>query len=196
MEREKLDKLIKKNNGYVTTEEAELEGIHREYLSIYVEEEKLIRTAQGMYQSPDVWDDYLYTVQHNKKRLIYSHDTALFFHGISDRYPIRHSATVPSGYNTTQIKAENLITYTIKTELFDMGRISVKTPFGNDIFIYDLERTVCDLIRSRSKIDKDIFQSSLKRYVQSKDKDLTKLMKYAKLFHIENITKEYLEILL
>ncbi len=196
MEKEKLDRLIKKKNGYITTEDAELEGIHREYLSIYVEEEKLIRTAHGMYQSPEVWDDFLYTFQHKKKRVIYSHETALFFHGLSDRYPITHSVTVPSGYNTSQIKVENLTTYTIKADLFDLGKTFAKTPFGNDIYIYDLERTICDIVRSRNKIDKEVFQSALKRYVQSRDKNLVKLVEYAKLLKILSIVKGYLEILL
>jgi len=66
MSKEKLEKLIKKQNGYITTQDAMYEGIHREYLAMFVEEEKLIRTAPGVYQSPNAWEDKLYSYQQKR----------------------------------------------------------------------------------------------------------------------------------
>ena len=165
MSKEKLEKLIKKQNGYITTHDAMYEGIHREYLTMFVEEEKLIRTSPGVYQSPNAWEDKLYNYQQKKKRMIYSHETALYLHGLSDRDPIQYAVTLPTGYNTSQIKQNELVTYTIKSSLFELGKTTMKTAFGNGITVYDKERTICDIIRSRSRIDKQIFNDLLIIYL-------------------------------
>jgi predicted transcriptional regulator of viral defense system len=196
MSKEKLEKLIDKQNGYITTQDAMHEGIHREYLTMFVEEERLIRIAPGVYQSPYAWEDKLYIYQQKKKRMIYSHETALYLHGLSDRDPSHYTVTLPTGYNTSQIKQMDLITYTIKPSLFELGKMIMKSSFGNDISAYDKERTICDMIRSRSRIDKQIFNDGLKRYVNDPTKDLNKLMHYAKKMGIENVLRNYMEILL
>ena len=196
MSKKKLEELIKKKNGYITTQDAIYEGIHREYLTMLVEEEKLIRISPGVYQSIDAWEDKLYAYQQKKKHMIYSHDTALFLHGLSDRDPIQYSVTLPTGYNTSQIKQINLMTYTIKPSLFDLGKMTMKSPFGNEITVYDKERTICDIVRSRSRIDQQILKDGLKRYAKDKSKNLNNLLEYAKKMGIDNVLRNYMEILL
>ena len=196
MSKKKLEELIKKKNGYITTQDAIYEGIHREYLTMLVEEEKLIRISPGVYQSIDAWEDKLYAYQQKKKHMIYSHDTALFLHGLSDRDPIQYSVTLPTGYNTSQIKQINLMTYTIKPSLFELGKMTMKSPFGNEITVYDKERTICDIVRSRSRIDQQILKDGLKRYAKDKSKNLNNLLEYAKKMGIDNVLRNYMEILL
>lgn len=196
MSKKKLEELIKRKNGYITTQDAVDEGIHREYLRMLVEEEKLIRTSPGVYQSRDAWEDKLYAYQQKKKHMIYSHDTALYLHGLSDRDPIQYSVTLPTGYNTSQIKQIDIITYTIKPSLFELGKMTMKSPFGNDIIVYDKERTICDIIRSKNRIDQQILHDGLKRYVKDASKNLNNLFMYAKKMGIDNVLRSYMEILL
>lgn len=59
-----------------------------------------------------------------------------------------------------------------------------------------MERTICDLLRSRKGIEIQIFQDAMKRYVRRKDKNLRILMQYASLFNVEKILRQYLEVLL
>ncbi|HAX02989.1 MAG: abortive phage infection protein [Tenericutes bacterium GWC2_34_14] len=196
MSRDKLLKLIKDNNGYVQTKDLEKYGIHREYLSIFVEEEKLIRVSNGIYQSPDVWSDPYLFLQSKRKNMIFSHDTALYLHGLTDRDPIKLTATVPTGYNTTQMKSISLDLYTIKKELFHLGETRMKSPYGNDITVYDRERTLCDMIRSRSKLDQHMIVEGLKQYIRLDDRDIHTLMSYAKELRVDKILRNMLELLL
>ena len=62
--------------------------------------------------------------------------------------------------------------------------------------VYDMERTICDLLRSRKNIEMQVFQDALKQYAKRKDKNLRMLMKYAAMFHVEKILRPYLEVLL
>lgn len=62
--------------------------------------------------------------------------------------------------------------------------------------VYDMERTICDLIRSRNHIEMQTYQDALKQYARRKDKNLRNLMNYAQLFRVEKILRQYLEVLL
>ncbi|WP_207658157.1 type IV toxin-antitoxin system AbiEi family antitoxin domain-containing protein [Faecalibacterium prausnitzii] len=101
-----------------------------------------------------------------------------------------------SGYNVHRLKEDGYKVYTVKKELLDVGKQIVKSNQGNEIPMYDLERTICDLVRSRSSIEVQDFNAVLKAYVGRKDKDLNKLMKYAKLFRVDKIIRNYMEVLL
>ena len=107
-----------------------------------------------------------------------------------------HSLTIYSGYNPSRLTDSGYKVYTVKKDLLDVGKIIVKNNFGNEIPIYDLERTICDLVRNRSQFEIQDFNTALKTYVSKSDKDLNKLMKYAKLFKIDKIIRQYMEVLM
>ena len=69
-----------------------------------------------------------------------------------------------------------------------------QTPFGHTVPVYDMERTICDLIRSRSRIEIQVFQSALKQYARRKDKNLRALMQYAAMFHVEKMLRQYYSV--
>lgn len=77
-----------------------------------------------------------------------------------------------------------------------MGKTMLKTPAGNEVPAYDLERTVCDMIRSRNKLGTETFLAALKMYAASPKKDLNKLNTYAKKMRVSNVLRQYLEVLL
>ena len=127
---------------------------------------------------------------------VFSHDEAFYYYGLTDREPLVHTLTIYSGYNAHRLKEDGYKVYTVKKELLDVGKRTVKSNQGNEIPMYDLERTICDLVRSRSSIEVQDFNAVLKAYVGRKDKDLNKLMKYAKLFRVDKIVRNYMEVLL
>ena len=88
----------------------------------------------------------MFTLQARKNRLIYSHDTALFLHDLTDRDPLTYSVTVPTGYNTKRLTEEGLSVFSIKPDLYGMGITTAQSPFGRPIRAYDAERTLCDMV--------------------------------------------------
>lgn len=72
----------------------------------------------------------------------------------------------------------------------------MKTTYGNNVKVYDLERTICDIIRNKKKIEIALFTDAMKRYAERKNRDSIKLHKYAKIFNIEDELRKYLEVLL
>ncbi len=78
---------------------------------------------------------------------VFSHESALFFHDLTDREPNPYSITVKTGYNPASLQADGIKVYTIKKELHDVGIVTMNTPFGNPVPSM-IWRTICDLIRS------------------------------------------------
>ena len=70
------------------------------------------------------------------------------------------------------------------------------SPFGTNIKVYDVEKTICDIIKYKNKVDAEIFRKALKNHIKSKNKNLSKLAKYAKIMNIERKVNEYMEFLL
>ena len=193
---EKLDLLFERNNGIVKTAQVLENGITKTSFYAYARQRGIEQAAHGIYVSPDAWTDSMYMLHLRCGQAVFSHESALFFHDLTDREPSPYSITVKTGYNPASLKADGIKVYTIKKELHDVGLITMDTPFGNTVPVYDAERTICDLIRSRSSIEMQTFQDALKQYARSREKDLRKLMRDAKMFHVEKILRQYLEVLL
>ena len=159
-------------------------------------EDRIHRIVKGQYILPDDIQDELLSISRRSENIIFSHETALYLHGISDRTPFEHTVTAPSGcIPSAAIKSECKVYY-IKPELFELGKTELKTPSGNFVQCYDLERTVCVVIRSRNKLGTETFLSALKLYAASSKKDLNKLSSYAKKLRVSNVLRQYLEVLL
>ena len=193
---ELLNQLIKEHGGTIQTFQVLEAGISKPVFYAYIKEKGLEQAAHGVYVSTDAWTDTMYLLHLRCKQAVFSHETALFFHDLTDREPIRYTVTVRTGYNPSRLQENGIQVYTIKRELHEIGVITAKTPFGHTVPVYDMERTICDLLRSRSRMEIQIFQDALKQYVRRKDKNLRTLMQYAAMFHVEKILRQYLEVLL
>ena len=191
-----LAAIAKLHGGIIETKVAAEHGISKALLYKLCKEDKIHRIVKGQYILPDDMQDELLAISNRSGKLIFSHETALYLHGISDRTPFEHTVTAPSGcIPSAAIKSECKVYY-IKPELFELGRTTLKTPAGNDVPAYDLERTVCDVIRSRNKLGTETFLAALKLYAANPKKDLNKLNSYAKKLRVSKVLRQYLEVLL
>jgi predicted transcriptional regulator of viral defense system len=188
--------LIKENNGTFLTSEAEKSGVDRGCLSKLVTSGELERISRGVYVSTGAMDDEMFALQKRAKKIVFSHETALFLHGLSDRTPFRHSITVPSSYKPSQHIKKVCKIYYVTPKLIGLGLTTMKSSMGNEITTYDTERTICDTIRSRNKMDSQIVLDALKRYASLKTADMNKLSIYAKQFNVDKILQKYMEVLL
>ena len=191
-----MTKLVQ-DYDYLTPKIAEKSGISKYKFYKYVRENGLEKVSHGLYLSGYEWVDGLYVLHQRCSKAVFSHDEAFYYHDLTDREPLIHTLTIYSGYNAHRITADGgCKVYTVKKELLDIGKIIIQDNCGNNIPMYDLERTVCDLIRSRNSIEVQEFNSVLKAYVARKDKNLNRLMEYAKLFRVENVIRRYMGVLL
>lgn len=154
--------LLKKYD-FITPEIAKQNGISKYKFYKYVRDNNLEKVERGIYVSKDEWIDELYVLHKRCPNAVFSHNEAFFYYDLSDREPLVHTLTIYSGYNAHRLTANGRCkVYTVKKELLNVGKIIVKDNCGNEIPMYDLERTLCDLIRSRSSIDIQEFNTVLR----------------------------------
>lgn len=191
-----LKPILTQNGNTITTAEANAAGISNERLRQLVKRGVLERPTFGVYVLPHDFVDRMYATQQRRPKIIYSHETALFLHDLTDRDPISYSVTVPTGYNTVKLREEGFTVYTIKRDLHTVETTEVETMFGHTVRVYTMERTICDCLRSRSRMDVTLLTDALRHYVRRKDKNLNTLMKMAKTFRVEQPLRHYMEVLL
>jgi predicted transcriptional regulator of viral defense system len=193
---ERIRKLLEDQHGSVLTSDLVKFNIPRIYLSVLEDNGEIERVSRGIYKLVASIEDEMFFFQVRYKSSIYSHETALYLHDLTDRTPLSYSISVPVGYHSINLKASGHKIFYVKRDIFDLGVIPMKSPHGNEIRTTNLERTICDVLRSRNQIDIQFVNEALKKYVIHKDRDINQLYNYAKQFRIQKIIREYIEILL
>ena len=134
----------------------------------FLKEKGFEQVARGIYASKDSWVDPLLIVHIRCPNAVVSHDVALHYYGLIDREPSVPTITIYSGYNTTRLKASGYKVFFVKREYLNIGKENVVDFDGNIIPMYDVERTMCDLVRNRNSFEINDFNSALKAYSRKK----------------------------
>ncbi len=191
-----LDQLVEEGNGYLLTAAALDHGVSKKTLANYVEARGLARAAHGVYMAEDAWKDEYYLLSARNSKVVFSHESALYLYTLMDREPSVTTVTVPKNYNSTHIAKQGIRVIHTKPEWYDMGITLVKTSFGNEVPVYDRERTLCDIIRTKKDVEIQTFQTAVREYMSSREKNLVNLMRYAKTLGVEDEVRTYTEVML
>lgn len=186
--------IMNANNGYIESKHISSLGIHRMYLKMLVDKKVIEKVGNGIYIDTKKIEDPYYIFYLTTPNAIFSHMTALYFHGLSIKAPSdRYDITVKRNYHNSRIDKENI--FFVQDALFDLGVVYIDTPFGNTIKVYDKERCICDIIRSRKRMDINHVKYAVKEYLKRKDKNLVTLSKYAELFGIKDEVMGFLDMM-
>lgn len=124
-------------------------------------------------------------------------ESALFYYGYSDFAPRKLSVAVPRTISRSKLKKSTIFTkiYYIQNAQLEIGK-TIGNFNGIQLNIYDRERTICDCFKYRSKLDHEMFNKALNRYVADDKKNLHNLSKYAKEMRIYKKLMNVMEVLL
>jgi predicted transcriptional regulator of viral defense system len=193
---EDIKQLFDAHDGLLRTKELYAEKIFYKDLKRLMENALIEKIRYGYYQ----WLD---TDNLSEARLIktlfpdgvLTMDTALFYHGYSDRTPsVWHIAvSKDSGKSRFKIDYPFVHPYFVEPALLDIGLVSGDID-GNTIRIYDKERTICDCLRYRNKMDREIFNKAIRSYVNDTSKNIPRLMEYARALRVTETTKNLIGV--
>lgn len=191
---ENIKDLIKKHNGVVTSAMLTKNNIPRFYLKKMTDGGELLCVCRGIYVTPDSWEDEMFILQAKFPKGIFSHETALYIHNLTDRTPMKYSMTFPHGYHTSSVVEENITERHSISELYNLGITTANSPCNNKIKLYNIEKTLCDIVKSNCDIQ--MVNEAMKRYARSKDKNIKLLYEYAEILRVKNKISNYMEVLL
>jgi len=192
---DKVFKLMEQHSGYLTAKEARESGLDNKALQRMAKRGLIERAAHGLYVDADVFPDPFFIAQYRCPKGVFSHETALFLHDLSDRNPFRVMMTLPAGWNSQLLSDNNMLFFYSTPKYMGLGICDVGTPSGVTVRAYNIERTLCDCLRYIDKLDRDLVLTALKRYAKHKERDSSKLLEYASVLKTRDIVYRYLEVL-
>ena len=185
-----IKQIMKTNNGMISTRMIEPLNISRQYLSIMENNNDIEKVSRGIYLSPSAFEDSYFSFQQKYKKAIFSHMNALYFYGMTEEFPYNYTVTVPQRYHVDTVNEKCNVFY-VSDDIYELGVAEIETPNGNKVRAYDKERCICDIIRSKGRMDSEQVKKTIKQYMQSRDKDMAKLSEYSKNM---GINKKVMEI--
>jgi len=188
--------MLEENNGFITSAQVTKAGIQRRVLSKLVTDGAIDYVMRGIYALPTAWEDEMYFLQYRYSKGIFSNETALFLHELTDRTPQSYTLTVPHKYHAPKMKKENVKIKFATEEIYSLGIIEMPSPLGNPIRVYDRERTLCDIVKGNNTCDIQLVNGAMKIYASSTDKDMAKLFSYAERLRVKAKILRYMEVLL
>ena len=177
---EKIKELLKQNNGIITTKQIEEMGISRVHIKQFIESGTIERVKKGIYISRDMLEDEFYIFQLKNKNAIFSYNTAMYLFRASERTPDKIDVTVYSGYNVQRFP-NNMKVHYVKKNLLNLGVAIVNSPSGFKVKVYNMERTICDILKDRNTgVDKEQTNKFIRNMIVHNQVDLNKIWEYAK----------------
>jgi predicted transcriptional regulator of viral defense system len=192
-----ITKIARANQGVVTTRQITTAGIPRYALATMVANGELDKLERGIYLLCGQWgDEYkIYSLRYRKG--VFSHDTALFLHRLTDTTPDRFTMTFPAGYNTKSLENSLLDVRRTMAGIYGLGlTVDTHTPSGNLVTCYNKERTLCDILRGSEADNTDRSKTAFQRYISKADKNINRLLEYASVLHVTSRVQNYLKALL
>ncbi len=86
---------------------------------------------------PERYGDEYYNLLFSVSNAVFSYGSALYLLGLSEKVPLYYDVSVPYGFNVKSIRINKKIKlHYVKRELFDLGKIKIKSPQGQIIICY------------------------------------------------------------
>lgn len=194
---EKINQLLDSNGGYVTRKQIDAFAIPSIALTRFVKKHGLRQIARGFYALEDWIVDHYLVFQYTYPRYIYSFNSAVYLHGLGDILPSYLEVTGPLNYRPFSKRRRDVITHTDTViGSYSLGIVEIKTSLGNWVRAYDREKTICDLISHKDKVEFETYAKALVLYSKSKDRNINRLMDYAKALGIEKKVRDQMEVML
>lgn len=192
MNYDELTIFLKNHNGYITTKEIEELGFSKVQIPKLIEKGIIRKVAHGLYIDVNLIEDEFFILQKRFSNIVFSYNTACYLLNLSDRTPYELDITTLKNHKISE-KAN--VHYTTKDK-FDIGIIEILSPYGNPIKVYNAERCICDLLKNPNSVDIELYNKIINNYFREKNKDLSLLEEYAKIFNIHKKFNHILEVLI
>ncbi len=189
---EKVKEFLKNHDGYITTSDFLKLGINKPSIQNFINKKIVEKVSHGLYMDTNIFKDEYYILQKKYPLAIFSYNTAFHILNLTNRTPSELDITVP---RDKKVRG-NYNIHRVSKNYYKVGIIDAISPCGNPIKIYNAERCICDMLRSKNKFDLELQNRILNYYWNSKNKNIDLLIKYAKIFNIYEKVNTIVEVMM
>lgn len=192
MQNENILNFLKNHNGYISTREIEKMGFSKMQIPKFIEDGLIRKVAHGLYIDNNLIEDEFFVLQKRFSNIVFSYNTACYLLNLSDRTPYELDVTTIKNHKIR----ENVNVHYIAKDKFDIGITEIESPYGNPIKIYNAERCICDILKKPNSVDIELYNKIINNYFKSKNKNLSILEEYTKIFNIHKKFEHIMEVLI
>lgn len=186
---------FKKHGGILRTSELNALGLSSRQINRLLDEDLLTKIKHGFYELSDVLTREEVIITRLFARAVIYLESALIHYEYTDRIPSAWQIAVDKDSEKSQYKMAYLKIepYFIELKYLEVG-IDYFEVDGVSVRIYDRDRTICDVLRYEKKLEKEVFNNAIKRYIQDPKKNIRKLFEYATVFNIKSKVQTYIGV--
>lgn len=193
MKTENLISLFKDHNGYLTKGQLPNRALY-DKLRRLIDEGKVERVKNGIYFMQEATD---HPEQIDISLVVPGGVLCLYscwaHYELTVQIPQAYHIAIEKSRKVTLPDYPPIQLHYWQKEYYEMGIAQMKMA-GYSVNMYDIHKSVCDAVKFRNKIGMETMSEILKNYLKRKDRNLTRLMDYAKKMRVANILKTYLEV--
>ncbi len=177
----KVKEFIEEEGGIAKKEDLMTLGIDYRIILDFVDLGEIVRIKNGYYT--DKIDRFSETELVAKLfpdgRLCM--ESALYAYGYISRKPFGWSVAIDKNTSKSRFKLDypRVIPYYTEPEVLELGSTEIEIE-GCKFQIYDKERLICDCLKYEGKLERQDFKEALQSYITDEDKDVCRLMEYAR----------------
>ncbi|MCD7993942.1 MAG: type IV toxin-antitoxin system AbiEi family antitoxin domain-containing protein [Clostridia bacterium] len=189
-------KLFSQHNYIMTTAELTASKLYYADIKLLMDKGLIEKVKRGYYH----WlDDYgeseIVIINRLFPDAVLCMETALFYYKYSDRNPAEWNLAIDKNASRQRTKIDYpfIKAYRVEPALVTLGETTGKID-SIDVRIYDRDRTLCDVLRNMSKMDKEIFNKAIQGYIKDPKKNIPNLMAYAKVLRVQKRVRDLIGV--
>ena len=193
---EKIKEIFERYGGIMRTYQLTSEKIFYDDIQRLIDDGLIEKVRTGYYQLIDSENpSEAVTITRLFPDGILCMDTALWHYGYSDRTPSRWHIAVDKYSNRSRFNIDYPFVkpYFVAPEVLKIGLCEQEID-GITVKMYDKERVICDCLRYRNKMDKELFNKAIQGYVSDTSRNIPNLMEYAVPLRCTKLVKELIGV--
>lgn len=194
MRKQFIQDFFKANDGIVRTKQLRDGGFTHYQLNQLIQSGRVLKVKQGVYKWINSDQTELVEVARTVPEGVFCLYTACQYYQLTTFVASAYHLAIPKKSKVVLPVYPPIKLYYWETVSYQTGRTDIK-PDGVSILMYDLEKTVCDVIRQRNKVGLDLVKEVVTTYLQRTDRNLANLVQYAGELGVKNYVSTYLNLL-
>jgi predicted transcriptional regulator of viral defense system len=193
--RKQIINILKQKSGVVNLKEITDQGINKYHLQKLVDCGEVERIQHGVYKLVDFETHEFIEIKKIIPKGVVCLYSAWNYYELTTYIPHEYHIAIEKKSKIKTPDYPPIKLYYWEKQILQIG-INQLIIDSVKIEIYNIEKSVCDAIKFRNKIGKDILNEVFTNYLKRSDRNIDKLIKYAKQLRIETILKNYLDVLI
>ena len=178
---EEIESVFKRHGWVMRRGELAQVGVHACTLARLMDEGLILKPRTGYYLwAAEDGPDELALLLRIAPEGIIAMDSALSVYGYTDRVPNRWHLALPQNANRSKYRHgyPPIQPYFLTPESLKLGATHARYQ-GHRIRVYDRERTICDCIFRRNRMDLEVFVKAVRAYGEDPKRNIARLSDYA-----------------